>query len=338
TTPSFRLFTSLRYDPLLLTSPENSKSHLNFISPSPFYMLIYHRDRMLEAAQHFEFHAVAQKLQDGPALHAALLQKVNEALSSEAEGDKASPLKLRILFDKSATLEVEISHIPAVPLSTLYPPSLSPPNPTPTPHPANPSPSPSAKPFTPSPLTGGPLTLGPTDSFPPSSNQTPSPSPCPPPEWLIRLDTQPTPSTPFTLLKTTHRAMYDKSRSRALPSNAPSPLFAEVMLYNECDELTEGSTTSLYLFRGGRWVTPPVGVPAGEFGAETLKAGASGDSMWDEGELRKPFAGRWGHSVRSAKVGAGGQRGATRRWALGQGMCMEEPVSVGTVGVGEGVW
>jgi 4-amino-4-deoxychorismate lyase len=51
-----------------------------------------------------------------------------------------------------------------------------------------------------------------------------------------------------------------------------------------------------------------------------------------------PFAGRWGHSVRSKKVGAGGQRGTSRRWALGQGFCMEEPVSVETIVVGEGVW
>jgi 4-amino-4-deoxychorismate lyase len=106
-------------------------------------------------------------------------------------------------------------------------------------------------------------------------------------------------------------------------------------------------------------VTPPVGVPAGEFSSSTLRSseprseleggvaasnipGRQDAERWDqrqdEGELRKPFLGRWGHSVRSAKVGAGGQRGTTRRWALGQGMCMEEPVSVDTVEVGEDVW
>jgi 4-amino-4-deoxychorismate lyase len=103
------------------------------------------------------------------------------------------------------------------------------------------------------------------------------------------------------------------------------------MLYNEVNELTEGTLTSLYLFRGGRWVTPPVGVPSGEFTSMTLREG-------DEGELRRPFAGRWGHSVRSAKVGAGGQRGTSRRWALDKGFCMEEPVGKETVEVGEGVW
>lgn len=222
--------------------------------------------------------------------------------------------------------------IPPVPLSTLYPTSLDPPS-IPTRHPADTTPIPTPPPFTPHPLTGGALTLGPTDSLlsSPSSPETP-------PEWTLKLDTSPTPSTPFTLLKTTHRAFYDISRSRALPTNPTAPALSEVMLYNECSELTEGSTTSLYLFRGGRWVTPPVGVPAGEFSSSTLKEGGDGEERGDEGELRKPFLGRWGHSVRSAKVGAGGQRGTTRRWALGMGMCMEEPVGVDTVEKGEGVW
>ena len=73
---SFHLFTSLRYDPLLLRSPSNSSPTLNFTTPSPFYMLVYHRDRMLEAAQHFDFHAVASYLSDGAKLHQTLLDRV----------------------------------------------------------------------------------------------------------------------------------------------------------------------------------------------------------------------------------------------------------------------
>lgn len=222
-------------------------------------------------------------------------------------------------------MTVEFAVLPPVPLSTLYPPSLNPPKATPTPHPANT--------FKPSPLTGGALNLGPTDSLPAQSQSTPPPAA----EWVVKLDTEPTPSTPFTLLKTTHREFYEKSRQRALPVNPSSPMLTEVLLYNEVNELTEGTMTSLYFFRGGRWVTPPVGVPAGEFTSSTLKDGDR-NGNGDEGELRKPFAGRWGHSVRSAKVGAGGQRGTSRRWALKKGFCMEEPVGKETVRVGEGVW
>ena len=158
------------------------------------------------------------------------------------------------------------------------------------------------------------------------------------PKWTLRLDKAPTQISPFTSLKTTHRPVYDTARSRALPTNPSAPAFTEVMLYNSCNELTEGTTTSLYFYRGGRWVTPPVGVPAGKFTASALAEAEEGHPERDEGEDRIPFAGRWGHSVRSAKVGSGGQRGTTRRWALAMGMCMEEPVSVDTVKVGETVW
>jgi len=229
-------------------------------------------------------------------------------------------VQLRLLYDRAANLTVEFTTVPAVPLSALYPSSLDPPKSSPQQHPANT--------FKPSPLTGGALNLGAGDSLPAATSTPPPPS-----EWKIKLDTAPTPSSPFTLLKTTKREMYDKSRERALPENAAGPAYREVMLYNEVNELTEGTLTSLYLFRGGRWVTPPVGVPSGEFTSKTLK-----DDGADEGELRKPFAGRWGHSTRSAKVGAGGQRGTSRRWALGSGYCMEEPVSIETVEAGEGVW
>ncbi|KAJ4384879.1 Aminodeoxychorismate lyase [Didymella sp. IMI 355093] len=393
--PTFQLFTSIRYDPLLLTSKENSRPDLNFVTPSPFYMLTYHRDRMVEAAQHFDFDAVTRALTDGLALHQTLLSKIRGWQAQENKDD--GPLKVRILFDASANMSVDFLPIPAVPLTTLYPTSFNPPNPASKEHPAQVQ---AKKPFQPSPLTGGALDLGPTDSLPagdssqssqppqpkefksspltggaleigkgvtlPAGNQDPNWNPSdsgpkdpshipPPPEWKLRLDTHPTPSSPFTLLKTTERTAYDSSRSRALPENSASPVHREVVLYNDVNEITEGTLTSLYFWRGGRWVTPPVGVPEA-FKPEGVKHGGSkneknernrGDrdddpehpaDHRDEGELRKPFAGRWGHSVRSAKVGAGGQRGTSRRWALGKGYCMEEPISVDTVEEGEGVW
>ncbi|KAH7082522.1 hypothetical protein BKA63DRAFT_133152 [Paraphoma chrysanthemicola] len=312
---TFQLFTSIRYDALLLESDENSRPDLNFVTPSPFYMLAYHRGRMLEAAQHFDFHAVEKRLNDGKALHEDLLKSVEDWTSKNSQDE---PLKLRVLFDKEANMTVEFMPIPRVSLQSLYPTSFDAPEQKPQPHPANT--------FTPSPLTGGALNLGPTDSLPASPPSAPT--------WTLKLDTAPTPSSPLTLLKTTEREMYDRSRERALPENPSHPAYREVMLYNEVNELTEGTFTSLYLYRGGRWVTPPVGVPSGEFNSLTLKDGSNAD----EGELRRPFAGRWGHSVRSAKVGAGGQRGTSRRWALGKGYCMEEPVGIETVEVGEGVW
>jgi 4-amino-4-deoxychorismate lyase len=85
TNNDFQLFTSLRYDTLLLKSDENSKSDLNFVTPSPFYMLAYHRDRMVEAAQHFDFHEVEKRLLDGSALHKELQSKVDDWLEKNGQ-------------------------------------------------------------------------------------------------------------------------------------------------------------------------------------------------------------------------------------------------------------
>lgn len=227
----FELFTSLRYDPILLTSSENNSPALSFHSPSPFYMLVYHRDRMLEAAQHFGWDNVAKKLADGESLSGVLLEKVQTY--QKETGTEGRPLKVRVLFDRAANLSIELSPVPAVLLSTLYPPSLEPPKPPSPPHPANT--------FKPSPLTGGALSLGHTDSLPASP---PAPEA---PTWILKLDPLATPITPFTSLKTTHREHYAASRSRALPSTPPAatpsaaagPANYEVLLHNPCDELTD---------------------------------------------------------------------------------------------------
>ncbi|KAJ9658637.1 Aminodeoxychorismate lyase [Coniosporium apollinis] len=353
----FELFTSLRYDPILLDCAENSSPTLNFEPPSRFYMLVYHRDRMLEASQYFDWGNVANTLKDGVGFSRTLLSEVESYQAEKGSNDE--PLKVRVLFNRAGELKVDCVPVPRVPLETLYPKSLNPPSGSNTTCTQQPS-----KPFKPSPLTGGALELGPEDRVISGSTSKPIP-----PTWLLTLDTEPTPSSPHTALKTTHRPHYDAARARALPSPSSGPgrtgaqstttgtEMYETLLYNECDEITEGSLTSVYFFRGGRWVTPPVGVPADlSRRARSLTSASSTDGTSDalteeatpenpyrenrdEGELRRPFPGRWGHSVRSEKVaGGGGQRGTTRRWALQKALCVEEPVGKDTVRVGEGVW
>jgi hypothetical protein len=92
----FQLFTSLRYDPLLLQSEENSRGCLNFVTPSPFYMLAYHRERMVEAAQHFDFFEVEKRLGDGKALHEELLKRVSEEVKKTG---KDEAMKVRHALD-----------------------------------------------------------------------------------------------------------------------------------------------------------------------------------------------------------------------------------------------
>lgn len=74
--------------------------------------------------------------------------------------------------------------------------------------------------------------------------------------WRIILDNQRTISTPYTRHKTIFRDPYTNARSRSgIPSFA-CPV--EVILYSPSGEITEGSLTSVYFSRSGRWVTPPV--------------------------------------------------------------------------------
>jgi hypothetical protein len=51
-TPDFGLFTSLRYDPQLLQSSENTRLSGNS-APSPFYNFVYHYERFINALDHF---------------------------------------------------------------------------------------------------------------------------------------------------------------------------------------------------------------------------------------------------------------------------------------------
>ena len=77
------------------------------------------------------------------------------------------------------------------------------------------------------------------------------------PPWKVFLDRQPTPSTIFTSYKTNRRDMYNAARSRSLPDGNTMSSAVEVVMYNMEDDVTEGSLTSLYFQRKGRWVTPP---------------------------------------------------------------------------------
>lgn len=111
--------------------------------------------------------------------------------------------------------------------------------------------------------------------------------------WKFFLDTQPTPSTDFTSYKTNRRYMYDAARSRSLPEGTTMSSAVEVIMYNMEGDITEGSLTSLYFLREGRWVTPP--------------------------------------------SSTGCQRGTTRRWALKEGLCVEESLKPNSLKDGETV-
>lgn len=72
--------------------------------------------------------------------------------------------------------------------------------------------------------------------------------------WTVRLDNQPTEISETTMYKTSDRTWY--GRARAAAGIMTLTATAEVLLYNTDDDILDGSQTTPYFYRNGRWVTP----------------------------------------------------------------------------------
>lgn len=216
--PDFQLFSSLRFDPLLLQSTENKSLWPDVESGpsglSPFYMLPYHRDRMLQAAQHFGWDKAVSRIQGAEGLKYVL-----SALESVIDQKETSSLRVRTVLDNNGDVVVETSPTPTVPYTNLFPRSLPAP--------------------------------GSLDSHnePGAAQRVP--------KWVLLIDPQRTTPSPYTTYKTTSRDMYTLARERAGIENMADT--KEVFIIsNQTGEVMEGSLTSVFFWRGGRWVTPPV--------------------------------------------------------------------------------
>lgn len=98
------------------------------------------------------------------------------------------------------------------------------------------------------------------------------------PTYDVIPDSAQTARSEYTHFKTTERTVYDGARSRV---SIQLTDLKEVLLVNNADgSIMEGSMTTPYFWRKGRWVTPPV-----------------------------PSTFSW-------EAGSGGQDGTSRRWAL----------------------
>lgn len=98
------------------------------------------------------------------------------------------------------------------------------------------------------------------------------------PHYALLVDNTQTARSEYTHFKTTKRTMYDSARDRA--KIAPTDKLEVLIVHKEDGSVMEGSTTTPYFWRDGRWVTPPV---AAKF-------------SWQDG--------------------SGGQDGTSRRWVL----------------------
>lgn len=259
----FQLFTSLRYDPVLLSNDLPRHHGWNSERLSPFYMLDYHRDRMLRAATHWRWGKAIAAI-EGPEGLARLENFLAQRLESQSD---EKPMRLKVVLSQEGELGLEYALVPPTTLAHLFPAKL--------PAPDHASAEAEAETST------GQLRLT--------------------PPYEVYTDDHLTQRSDYTHYKTTRRDVYDMARLRA--GLKPTDATKEVLIVEKASgSIMEGSLTTPYFWREGRWVTPPVS---------------------------EKF---------STELGSGGQDGTTRRWALERGLAVEEDVKVQDVADGEAVW
>lgn len=94
----FEILSSVRADKDLASSPKNTllSNDDNAMEPSPFYMLRYHRDRMLHAAKDFGW-ADTYSTIVGPSGLSYLRQALHSYLASISDrGNLPEPLKVHV--------------------------------------------------------------------------------------------------------------------------------------------------------------------------------------------------------------------------------------------------
>jgi 4-amino-4-deoxychorismate lyase len=71
-------------------------------------------------------------------------------------------------------------------------------------------------------------------------------------EWKIQLSSTLITASPYTQHKTTKREVYDTARAH-LPTG---DIFTEILLQNTHGEVMEGTLSTPYFLRRGKWITP----------------------------------------------------------------------------------
>jgi hypothetical protein len=188
---------------------------------------------MLEAATHFGWSVAAERItgQEG-------LQHLLKELEAAIDIKSSTPLRVRMVLHHDGNITVEANATSAVPLANLYPTCIPPPAPK----------------LEVSPLTGGAMMLGEGDSV---QSGTAHGNPIQTQPWTIVVDPEKTTPSHFTTYKTTYRDMYTRARARAGIESITEP--KDVLIISDIrSEIMEGSLTSIILWRGERWITPPV--------------------------------------------------------------------------------
>jgi len=219
-TPTYGLYSSSRYDPLLLSCELNTQANSPHTA-SPFFLLPYHRDRLVSAAKAFGWPKVVELLEGEEGL-GRLKEEFERAVKKwETEkGENCPPVKVRPVVYQDGPIEVGLTPTPSIRnISLMFTTGL----------------------FTPSDLDKLPTAF---------LSQAPI---------TFILDAIPTPSSLFTQHKTTSRAHYLAARGRCGLGEKYDHL-DEALLWTHSpegeDEITEASISNVAFFRSGRWVTP----------------------------------------------------------------------------------
>ena len=241
--PDFQLFSSLRYDPALLQIPGSSLSHAGWNwTNSSPLYMLDYHRDRMLSAATHWGWTAAVEVLEGD----AGLERLGNYIVNSIGDNTQTPLRVRVAVTRQGELSVVTGPVPKTAPANLFPAQLPPPGET--------------------------QSSGPEEG---SDEGIPSKSP----EYEILVDASRTARSEFTHFKTTLRAAYDGARQRA---QIGLPDLKEVLIISEQGAVMEGSITTPYFWREGRWVTPAVS------------------------------------SAYSREKGSGGQNGTSRRWALGR--------------------
>jgi branched-subunit amino acid aminotransferase/4-amino-4-deoxychorismate lyase len=239
------IFATVRYDPTLLHSSQNTKASFN--RPSPFYLLEHQWTRLQVAnwcSSFYRTEPVQNTYSNPTAFLHSLLTAVKQWHSSHPN-ERPECLRIRIRCYVSGRIETIIGHPETVrPTNFLFPPSF-----------------------------------GIPDQLPKTN-------------WTIVLDVQATEISESTMYKTSDRKPYARPRVAAAIPDIATP--KEVLLYNPEGHILDGSQSTPFFYRNGKWTVP--------------------------------------------NASSGGLQGTTRRWALENGLAVEDAVCKDSLEVGEVVW
>ncbi|KAK0651545.1 aspartic peptidase domain-containing protein [Cercophora newfieldiana] len=214
----FQFFSSLRYDPSLRDVPNSSFTHAGWNHINT--SPLYMLDYHRDRMLRAATYWGWSEAIATLSGDAGLKQLETFILRNIGDESQQTPLRVKVTVSKDGNMSVITGPVPQTTLSNLYPQRF--------------------------PAPGHPFDDTAAESHLPSKT----------PEYEVVIADLRTRPSEYTHFKTTKREMYDTARERAHINLLDKK---EVLIINEEDgSIMEGSTTTPYLWRDGKWVTPIV--------------------------------------------------------------------------------